>query len=273
MLPKALHELRAAVAAGPPYSAGLLRELRADTRVGARALYERCLRVQADSRAERRRLDAMWRFERLAHEQGFVRVAGIDEAGRGPLAGPIVAAAVVLAYPVEGLNDSKQLTPGQREALFDALASGRHDIGVAKVEAVEIDRIGIQAANYRAMAQAVAQLKRPPDFLLVDGFNLPGVTQAQQRLVKGDSRSLSIAAASIVAKVTRDRIMEILDREYPAYGFGRHKGYATQEHLEALAGYGPCPVHRRSFAPIAHAMDSEWLFDKADNSCKQSRIG
>jgi len=261
MVAETLEALRQAVAAGPPFTPELLAVLRQDSRAGARALYERCLRLQAGTDTEFRRLEAMLQFERAAQANGFSRIAGVDEAGRGPLAGPIVAAAVVLAEPVPGLNDSKQLTAAQREALFDILQDGRHDIGIAAVDAVEIDRIGIQAANYKAMAQAVAALKQAPDFLLVDGFALPGVVQAQQRLIKGDCRSLSIAAASIAAKVTRDRIMEAVAREYPEYGFGKHKGYATSEHLAALAKCGPCPVHRKSFAPIAGAVETEKLFE------------
>lgn len=263
---RTLNELRSAVSAGPPYADALLRELREDSRGGARALHERCLRARNGAEAEQRRIQAMLSFERDAEAQGFAWIAGVDEAGRGPLAGPIVAAAVRLAAPVEGLNDSKQLTAEQRESLFEILRAGEHDIGVAAVEAAEIDRIGIQPANYRVMALAVKGMQRTPDHLLVDGFRLPGVSQPQQRIVKGDSRSLSIAAASIVAKVTRDRIMERLDREYPVYGFGKHKGYATPEHLAAIAGYGPCPEHRRSFAPIAQTVETGLLFEKADGA-------
>lgn len=257
---RTLEDLREAVAAGPPYTQELLAALQSDPRAGAHSLYERCLRFQADLDKEHNRLESMLVFEHAARTNGFSRIAGVDEAGRGPLAGPIVAAAVVLAEPVPGLNDSKQLTAEQRDMLFDALQGKEHDIGVALVDAAEIDRIGIQAANYGAMAQAVAKLKKAPDFLLVDGFALPGVVQPQQRLIKGDSRSLSIAAASIIAKVTRDRIMESLDRDYPEFGFGKHKGYATSEHLAALAQHGPCPIHRKSFAPIAKAVETAQMF-------------
>ena len=259
-LVRPLEELHEAVAAGPPYAPALLRELRSDTRAGAQTLYRRCLRVRTATRTEQHRVEAMLEFERRMEAQGFSRIAGVDEAGRGPLAGPIVAAAVVLAEPVMGLNDSKQLTPVQREQLFETLQSGGHDIAVARVEAAEIDRIGIQAANYQVMARSVAGLEQAPDFLLIDGFRVPGVSQPQERIIKGDSRSLSIAAASIVAKVTRDRLMETLDREYPVYGFGKHKGYGTAEHLEALARFGPCPAHRRSFAPLSQAAETGSLF-------------
>lgn len=200
---------------------------------------------------ERARLEVMLSFEQEAFKNGFRRVAGVDEAGRGPLAGPLVAGAVVLLHAVPGLDDSKRLTEARREALFEELLAGGHAVGVGVVEAEELDRIGVQRANYSAMARAVAALAPPPDFLLVDGFNLPGVAQPLLRIIKGDQRSLSISAASIIAKVTRDRRMAELDREYPGYGFGQHKGYGTAAHLAALARLGPCPEHRRSFAPLA----------------------
>lgn len=200
---------------------------------------------------ERRRLDAMLEFERNATGMGFRRVAGVDEAGRGPIAGPIVAGAVVLAGPVAGLNDSKQLSEARREALFEELHAGEHAVGCAVIEAAEIDQMGIQQANYAAMARALSALSPPPDYALVDGFQVPGLAVPQLRLVKGDARSLSIAAASIVAKVTRDRLMRAHAAAYPGYGFDQHKGYGTAAHLDALARLGPCPLHRRSFAPLA----------------------
>ena len=205
--------------------------------------------------------DILMQFERQAAANGFRRIAGVDEAGRGPLAGPIVAAAVVLAEQVEGLNDSKQLTPAQREDLYGVLTEGAHGIGVAIIDADTIDRHGIQSANYAAMAQAAAAISPAPDFLLVDGFMIRGCPLPQKSIVKGDSRSASIAAASIVAKVTRDRIMNELDQQYPEYGFARHKGYGTREHLEVLARLGPCPFHRKSFAPLSEALVPGMLFD------------
>lgn len=203
----------------------------------------------------------MMAFEAEVLSGGFRRIAGVDEAGRGPLAGPIVAGAVVLAEPIAGLNDSKQLTPAQREDFFEQLHEGGHAIGVGIIEAAEIDRHGIQAANYAAMAQAAAAIVPPPDFLLVDGFVIRGCAWPQKAIVKGDSRSFSIAAASIIAKVTRDRIMDALDEQYPDYGFVRHKGYATAEHLEALRRLGPCPVHRLSFAPLCQPAVQGDLFE------------
>ncbi len=260
-----LEELQRTVAAGPPYDRALLDLLKRDSRKGAQRLYARCV-AHASGNPEQARLDAMMKFENEARAAGFSRVAGVDEAGRGPLAGPVVAGAVVLAAPLEGLDDSKRLTAARREALFEALhEDGRHDIGVGVVSAEEIDRMGIQSANYLAMGRAVEALATPPDYLLVDGYNLPGVAQPQRRLVKGDSRSASIAAASIAAKVTRDRMMVELDKRYPQYGFAGHKGYGTREHVDALACYGPCPEHRKSFAPIARPQETGLLFEGSDN--------
>jgi ribonuclease HII len=197
-------------------------------------------------------------FEREALENGFSRVAGVDEAGRGPLAGPIVGAAVILSAPLAGLNDSKQLTLELRERLFEEICSGAHAVGVAIVSSEDIDRRGIQSANYEVMVRSAMQVS--PDFLLVDGFRIPACPFPQRRLIKGDCRSLSIAAASIVAKVTRDRMMAELDARYPEYGFARHKGYGTAEHLEAIRRHGPCAVHRLSFAPLAQGCESGELF-------------
>ncbi len=182
---------------------------------------------------------------------GARMIAGVDEAGRGPLAGPIVAAAVILGARIDGVDDSKRLSERARESLFEIITGGAHAVGVAIISTEQIDRGGIQPANYAAMTQALAALPVQADFALVDGFNVPGCPVRHRRIVKGDQRSWSIGAASIVAKVTRDRIMLALDAEYPEYGFARHKGYGTAAHLEALARFGPCPVHRRSFAPLA----------------------
>ena len=198
--------------------------------------------------------------ERDALGSGFRFIAGADEAGRGPLAGPIVAAAVILGAPVPEVNDSKLLSERRRESLFAELTKGPHRIGLAIIEPAQIDRVGIQRANYRALAEATAHVR--PEFVLVDGFCVPGCDVPQRRMVKGDRRSLSIAAASIIAKVTRDRIMVALDRRYPAYGFAAHKGYATRRHLDALEEHGPCPVHRRSFAPIAQYPATEEMFNR-----------
>lgn len=199
-------------------------------------------------------------YERDLCDRPIAPVAGIDEAGRGPLAGPVVAAAVVLpvAWIEAGLpaalaelNDSKQLTERKRERLFTALHGFPEiDFGIAAAEAEEIDRINILQATHAAMNRALAELSSPAQHALVDGNPVKTLTVEQTAIVKGDSLSFSIAAASILAKVTRDRLMVGYDRDYPAYGFAGHKGYGTKQHLAAISEHGPCPIHRRSFAPL-----------------------
>lgn len=190
-------------------------------------------------------------FERESAAAGNLLIAGVDEAGRGPLAGPIVAGAVMLGSYIEGLDDSKRLTEAQRDSFFERITGGGHAVGIAIIPVERIDRAGIQCANYEAMAQALGALTPQPDFALIDGFNVPGCPVRHRRIIKGDQLSCSIAAASIVAKVTRDRLMRALHEQYPEYGFAQHKGYATAAHLAALERHGPCPAHRRSFAPLA----------------------
>ncbi|MBU3665952.1 MAG: ribonuclease HII [Chthoniobacterales bacterium] len=194
--------------------------------------------------------------ERLLQARGFATVAGVDEAGRGPLAGSVVAAAVVLPgdFALDGLTDSKKLSPPKREKLFTAItATVEVAWAVGEASAAEIDDLNILRATHLAMARAVDALPRKPDHALVDGLPVRGLPVEHTALVGGDSLSLSIAAASIIAKVTRDRAMELLDAQFPQYGFARHKGYGVREHLEALREHGPCPAHRRSFAPVARA--------------------
>ena len=201
------------------------------------------------------------RHERQLRAQGFSFIAGIDEAGRGPLAGPVVAAAVVLPEKFRHgvLTDSKQLTALQRERIYAELtAHGGIVWSVASVEHTEIDRINILRATHTAMAQAVALLSPPPDHVLIDGLPVRGFPIAQTALVGGDALSLSIAAASVIAKVTRDRMMLDFDAQFPHYGFAQHKGYATELHLERLRTHGPCPIHRRSFQPVCQR---EFNFD------------
>lgn len=196
-------------------------------------------------------------LESTAIKAGAKAVCGIDEAGRGPLAGPVVAAAVILD-PVNippGLNDSKKLTETARENLFaHILATAEVGVGVADV--TRIDRDNILAATMWAMAQAVGDLATEPDLALVDGNRKPDLDCSCQTVVKGDGKSVSIAAASIIAKVTRDRIMRLIDEAYPAYGFAQHKGYGSPYHLDALARLGPCEHHRTSFAPVRESLKS-----------------
>jgi ribonuclease HII len=192
---------------------------------------------------------APYRYERAAWRSGLKRVAGVDEAGRGPLAGPVVAAAVILDpnRRVKGLDDSKRLTPARRERLFEQILERAPGLGIGIVDPQTIDRVNILEATRLAMYEALGKLTPRPALVLIDALRLPALTCPQKALVRGDSRSASIAAASIVAKVTRDRLMLEADARFPEYGFARHKGYPTPEHLAALEKHGPCPIHRRTF--------------------------
>jgi ribonuclease HII len=184
-------------------------------------------------------------------------VAGLDEAGRGPLAGPVVAAAVVLApgTRIKGVDDSKRLEPERREELYEVIRARAVAIGVGMVDAPTIDRVNILQATRRAMGTALGALGLEPELVLTDFVALDGLPCPQRNLIDGDRRSATVAAASIIAKVTRDRMMAEADREYPQYGFGRHKGYATLEHLAALMMHGPCPLHRRTFSGVVVQQD------------------
>lgn len=202
----------------------------------------------------KKQLKALTWEERLIEENncwqsGYTRVAGFDEAGRGPLAGPVVAAAFILEpdFRLEGLNDSKQLSETKRRRFYQEMTSGRWEYGIGIVEAGEIDRLNIYQATRLAMLKALQQLRLPPDFLLVDALVIPDTEVPQRSLIHGDARSVAIAAASVIAKYTRDQLMEEYDLIYPGYGFNKHKGYPTRQHYEALAQLGPTPIHRRSF--------------------------
>ncbi len=202
-------------------------------------------------------------FEQKLWQSGVARVAGVDEAGRGPLAGPVVAAAAILpprwaetGLPAElaGLNDSKQLTGTQREKFFAYITTcGKIEFGIAEVSAIVIDKINILQATHRAMNDALARLQPLPPHALVDGRPVKTLRVPQTAIVKGDARSYSIAAASVLAKVTRDRLMLAFHGQFPEYGFAEHKGYGTAKHLAAIEEFGACPIHRRTFAPLKPA--------------------
>ncbi|HXG03576.1 MAG TPA: ribonuclease HII [Candidatus Binatia bacterium] len=195
---------------------------------------------------------APYRYENQAWRAGAVHVAGLDEAGRGPLAGPVVAAAVVIAPDrrIRRLADSKVLTPERRAALYDLIRERAVAVGVGVVDNLTIDRINILQATRLAMLEAVRGLSVVPDLIITDAVALHGLPCPQRNLIDGDARCATVAAASIVAKVTRDRLMMEADQAFPEYGFARHKGYATAEHLAALDRHGPCPLHRRSFITL-----------------------
>ena len=196
----------------------------------------------------------MWEeFEKLAVKAGFFYPVGIDEAGRGPLAGPVIAAAVYIpeSLNIEGIRDSKELSPKKRRALYEILISSKEiDFGIGVSSPQEIDRINILQATFAAMKEAVEKLKNKPDYLLIDGNQGPLIPIQKKCIVQGDKKVRSISAASIIAKEYRDDLMAELHLLYPQYNFAKHKGYPTKEHMTALKKYGPCPVHRRSFAPV-----------------------
>lgn len=195
-------------------------------------------------------MEDLWSFEQRAWDEGFTHVCGVDEAGRGPLAGPVCAAAVILPpnAEIDSLNDSKKLTAKRREALYDVILSQAVAYGIAMVDEKTIDEINILQATFLAMRQAVEQLSVTPELALVDGNREPDFGSIPVKtIIKGDSLSANIAAASILAKVTRDRFMMEQDQIYPQYGFAVHKGYGTQAHYAALRTYGACPIHRKSF--------------------------
>jgi ribonuclease HII len=194
----------------------------------------------------------IYQHDDLLREKGFIRIAGIDEAGRGPLAGPVVAAAVVFPQGVriKGLRDSKKVPEKEREYLFSEIFHISKDIGIGIVSHEEIDRLNILRSTKLAMRYAVENLSQPPDLLIIDALSLPSIPIRQISFIKGEEKSSSVAAASIVAKVTRDKIMMSYHCQFPNYNFGKNKGYSTKEHLDMIRIYGPCPIHRKSFQRV-----------------------
>ncbi len=245
--------MRELVAGAPPEPGdSLWLELRADPRRGVARLCEEIVRRRERESASRERERRLRRHESELWERGLELVAGVDEAGRGPLAGPVVAAAVVLPreLPFDGIDDSKKLTAARRDELFALIHGHALAIGVGSSSEKVIDDINILRATHAAMRQAVAALGIEPDHLLIDGDPVPDLPAPQTAIHRGDEQSAAIAAASIVAKVTRDRLLVEYDTTYPGYGFARHKGYGTPDHMAALTRLGPCEIHRRSFAPV-----------------------
>lgn len=242
-----------------PVSAQLLSRLRRDPRQGARQLYKSLQNRFDRQREERLRLDAMLNFERILWKSGVRDIAGVDEVGIGPLAGPVVAAAVMFAPETEiaGVDDSKRLDPDTRSMLAKEIRRKSAGIGLGIATVSEIDTINIYHAGLLAMRRAVEALPRPPQHVLVDARTVPDIAAPQSSFNKGDGINFSIAAASIIAKTERDRMMDELDREYPGYGFAVHKGYATSEHRAALGRLGPSQVHRMSF-PVIAELRGDW---------------
>lgn len=238
-------------------SAGNLTEeeivmLQEDRRAGVRELLARYFIRRKQLLQERERLLRLNSKEEQLYKKGYLAVAGVDEAGRGPLAGPVVAAAVILGYKEDlftwrGINDSKQLSPPKREKLYQIILDRSTAVGLGIVNTDMIDKINIHRASLQAMKLAVEQLRPQPDFLLVDGFGIPGINLPLEAVKGGDRLCLSIAAASIIAKVTRDRLMEKYDQLYPGYGFAKNKGYPTPEHRKAIKSLGFSGLHRKTF--------------------------
>ncbi|MDQ0175840.1 ribonuclease HII [Bacillus chungangensis] len=226
-----------------------------DKRKGVQQLLEKWEKAKIKEVEQQAAFQKMKKYERAIRAEGFEAIAGIDEAGRGPLAGPVVAAAVILPdhFYLAGLNDSKQLTVNTREQFYAIISEQALAIGVGIVTAAEIDELNIYEATKKAMMAAVDHLVYFPDYLLLDAMKITAPIP-QTSLVKGDAKSVSIAAASIIAKVTRDNLMRTYGKQYPMYHFQQNMGYGTKEHIEALRKHGPCPIHRKSFAPIKEYM-------------------
>ena len=225
----------------------LLGVYEADGRAGVQSLVQSGRKRLAAYEKELARTEEMWHYERLYSDRAYV--GGIDEVGRGPLAGPVVAACVILPKDCKLLyiNDSKQLSEKKREELYDRILEEAVSVGIGVVSHQVIDKINILQATFQAMREAISMMSVTPDQLLVDAVHIPQITIPQRGIIKGDAKSISIAAASIVAKVTRDRMMVEMDAKYPGYGFAGNKGYGSAEHIQAIREKGPCEIHRRTF--------------------------
>ncbi|QHS22230.1 ribonuclease HII [Virgibacillus sp. MSP4-1] len=240
------------------YSAADWQAYQEDDRKGVQALVLKEQKKHAERQKNLEHFQEMLKWEQHLWEQGHTYISGIDEAGRGPLAGPVVAAAVVIddSFYLEGLDDSKKLSESVRERFFATIKEKAVDFGIGIVDAKTIDQINIYQASKLAMKKAVLELKHQPQFLLIDAVKLPELPIQQESIVKGDQKSVSIAAASVLAKVTRDRRMKEIGRQYPSYQFETNMGYGTKVHLEALKQLGPTPYHRQSFSPVKEATQS-----------------
>lgn len=232
-----------------------INELRTDERKGVQQLIERYERKKLSAKALEENFRRMCRYEQRSYAEGCHYIAGMDEAGRGPLAGPIVAAAVILPrdFKLLGLNDSKQLNASTREEYFTLIKNEAVSYGISIIDNQKIDQINIYEATKLAMHDAINQLEPVPDHALVDAVSLNQLPCTSEPIIKGDQKSISIAAASVLAKVTRDNLMKALHKEYPAYGFASNMGYGTKQHLDVLTEKGISPYHRKSFAPVRHA--------------------
>lgn len=245
-------DIKNMLAQGVENEAAFVQAMQEDKRVSVQKLAQSYLKRKQKEEAERERVLHMYAMETAYYNQGVYHVAGVDEAGRGPAAGPVMIAAVILPpyWECPGLNDSKKLSPAKRDALYDKIMAEAVAVSCVSKSEKEIDAQDIYHATMQGMYDAVAGLDTAAEAVLIDAMPLRDLTVPHQSVVHGDAVSASIAAASIIAKVTRDRLMIAYDKTYPQYGFAVHKGYLTQRHMDALHEYGPCPIHRRSFEPI-----------------------
>lgn len=260
-------DIKALLDQGSEDELALLQAMKADKRVSVQRLAQSYFKRKLKEEAERERVLHMYALETAYYNQGVYRVAGVDEAGRGPAAGPVMIAAVILPpyWECPGLNDSKKLSPAKRDALYDKIMDEAVAVSCVSQSEAQIDALDIYHATMQGMYDAIAGLDTAAEAVLIDAMPLRRLTVPHQSIVHGDAVSASIAAASIIAKVTRDRLMIDYDKTYPQYGFAIHKGYLTQRHMEALRQYGPCPIHRRSFEPI-----KSMVAQAAGGGCKNS---
>lgn len=251
-------------AGGTAIDESMLESLARDERSGVRKLLARYRTMQYEEEARRKRWEKMNEFSKKIYDKGYRYIVGVDEAGRGPLAGPVVAAAIILnpEEPIYGLDDSKKLTEKKREDLYETIMEKALAVAVGIVSNEVIDRLNILQATFQAMREAVKKLPLTADYLLVDGnMQIPGLGIPQEVVIDGDANVNSIAAASIIAKVTRDRLLDEYHELYPEYGFARNKGYGTREHIQALKEYGPTPIHRYSFTIV-----NKYYFQKVQDA-------
>ncbi|WP_128738518.1 ribonuclease HII [Lederbergia galactosidilytica] len=246
-----IHEIEKLISKINSENDPIFLELKEDSRKGVQTLLNRWYKQKELEKRSIKQYEKMSYHEIKARQMGYHFIAGIDEVGRGPLAGPVVSAAVILPknHYILGLNDSKKLTVNKRNQLYKQIIDEAVSVGIGIVTAKEIDEINILQATKKSMLTALQNLQVQPDFLLIDAVQLDSI-YPESSIVKGDMNSVSIAAASIVAKVTRDQLMNDYEVQYPGYAFQEHKGYGTKKHLDAISELGPCPIHRTSFAPI-----------------------
>lgn len=247
-----IKEIKARLSSHQPPETDYINQLRSDERAGVQAALKSWDRQQEKEVRLKVKFEEMQEYEQRARKQGADLIAGVDEVGRGPLAGPVVSAAVVLPVDVDmvGINDSKQLSLKERLKWFDTITEQALAINVSVISAEVIDQLNIYQATRLSMKEAVAGLELEPDHILVDAMHID-TPVSQEKIIKGDAKSISIAAASIIAKVTRDRLMADYDRDFPGYGFSSNAGYGTAQHLAGLEKYGPSPIHRYSFSPVS----------------------